>query len=414
MQAGNFDALELLTTAVWLLSPASDDILFANQSARQIMGDFSTLERLRTGPFSALAQETLAMYVPDIQNGQEVIEIWTVGSHEDARPLSCRLTLKSWPGIGPVIVSESQDFAGQPLAIPPAIISHPSLRNELSFYRRFFFTNTAPMLLIDPAQEGLIVEANLAATRFYGYTRQQMRQRHTWEINALGRNVLPVMEAVARLPGGHKPLNFIHILADGSTRHVQTYAGPVKINGVRMMLCVIHDITEQKRLEQALENAALRDSLTGLWNRRKFYQLFEGRRAAHSDMFQPVFSLLLIDIDHFKRVNDDFGHQKGDEALVSVARTLESCVSENALVFRWGGEEFAVLMPQTPLQSAIQSAEHIRLAVANLVDTVATGITVSIGVAQYQSGEGLDSLFRRVDDALYKAKSSGRNNVLAA
>lgn len=78
------------------------------------------------------------------------------------------------------------------------MISHPSLRNELSFYRRFFFTNTAPMLLIDPAQEGLIIEANLAATRFYGYTRQQMRERHTWEINALGRKVLPVMEAVAR------------------------------------------------------------------------------------------------------------------------------------------------------------------------------------------------------------------------
>lgn len=113
MQAGNFDALELLTTAVWLFSPTAGDILFANQSARQIMGDFTTLERLRSGPFSALAQESLAMYVPDIQNGQEVIEIWTVGRQDDARPLGCRLTLKQWPDIGPLIVSEDKDFPGR-------------------------------------------------------------------------------------------------------------------------------------------------------------------------------------------------------------------------------------------------------------------------------------------------------------
>jgi PAS domain-containing protein len=80
---------------------------------------------------------------------------------------------------------------------------------------------------------------------------------------------------------GHKPLNFIHRLADGTTRHVQTYAGPIEIYGDKLMLCIIHDITEQKRLEQELEHAALRDSMTGLLNRRQFYMITEQTNPDH-------------------------------------------------------------------------------------------------------------------------------------
>lgn len=120
------------------------------------------------------------------------------------------------------------------------------------------------MLLIDTARDGQIVDANLAALNFYGYTHDAICSKHTWEINTLGRDILPIMNEVARLPGGHKPLNFVHRLADGSTRHVQTYAGPIEIYGDKLMLCIVHDITEQKRLEQELEHAAMRDSMTGL------------------------------------------------------------------------------------------------------------------------------------------------------
>ena len=92
---------------------------------------------------------------------------------------------------------------------------------------------------------------------------------------------MPIMTEIAALPGGHKPLNFIHRLADGTTRHVQTYAGPIEIYGDKLMLCIIHDITEQKRLEQELENAALRDSMTGLLNRRQFYNVIDQTNLSH-------------------------------------------------------------------------------------------------------------------------------------
>jgi diguanylate cyclase (GGDEF)-like protein len=175
------------------------------------------------------------------------------------------------------------------------------------------------------------------------------------------------------------------------------------------MLCIIHDITEQKRLEQELEYAAHRDALTGLLNRRQFYHLTEHIMPTAMD-----FSLLLVDADHFKRINDQFGHQKGDEVLIQLSRTLEQQTRKGDYVFRWGGEEFLLLLPQTSLDEALNVAENIRITLANLTLPDFPHFTVSIGVARHQPDESLDALFKRVDDALYRAKNDGRNKVLAA
>jgi diguanylate cyclase (GGDEF)-like protein len=179
------------------------------------------------------------------------------------------------------------------------------------------------------------------------------------------------------------------------------------------MLCIIHDITEQKRLEQELQHAALRDSMTGLLNRRQFYMITEQTNPDHLPA-QQQFSLLLVDTDHFKNINDVFGHLKGDEVLISLSRMLESCSRKDDLVFRWGGEEFVILLPRTSLETAMQIAETIRAAVARITIPGLPRFTVSIGVARHNQGESIDELFKRVDDALYRAKNDGRNKVLAA
>jgi diguanylate cyclase (GGDEF)-like protein/PAS domain S-box-containing protein len=281
------------------------------------------------------------------------------------------------------------------------------------FYEALFRTNSAPMLLIDPVDDGRIVDANEAASRFYGYTREEFARKHTWEINAAGRSILPVMQAVARLPGGHRPLNFVHRLADGSLRNVQTYAGPIMLAGRRMMLCVIHDVTEQERLRRDLEQAALRDPLTGLWNRRHMMQQLEqalaGKRAQDTD-----FCLVLLDVDHFKQVNDGYGHLIGDQVLVALARLLASRLRESDTLCRWGGEEFMLLLPGTQLDNALQLADSLRLTVAGVEGGGALpAITVSQGVVQYLPGESMNSLVSRVDGALYQAKAAGRNVVVA-
>ncbi|MBF9177958.1 diguanylate cyclase DgcM, partial [Escherichia coli] len=204
-----------------------------------------------------------------------------------------------------------------------------------------------------------------------------------------------------------------HKLADGSTRHVQTYAGPIEIYGDKLMLCIVHDITEQKRLEEQLEHAAHHDAMTGLLNRRQFYHITEPGQMQHLAIAQD-YSLLLIDTDRFKHINDLYGHSKGDEVLCALARTLESCARKGDLVFRWGGEEFVLLLPRTPLDTALSLAETIRVSVAKVSISGLPRFTVSIGVAHHEGNESIDELFKRVDDALYRAKNDGRNRVLAA
>lgn len=410
MSQNGFDALNIVKTPVWVVSPVSEQLLFANTAAIGIMQE-RTLEDMRKGSLSARSQTALTMYVPDLRARQSIVEIWTVWREGFESTLSCHLSLANFDECGEVLVFEgipSQSSSGL-----KASRSASYQRKKQGFYARFFLTNSAPMLLIDPARDGQIVDANLAALNFYGYTHEEMCNKHTWEINTLGRNVLPVMTEIARLPGGHKPLNFVHKLADGSTRHVQTYAGPIEIYGDKLMLCIIHDITEQKRLEQELEHAALHDSLTGLLNRRQFYALTEQISPSHLPA-QQEFSLLLVDVDHFKNINDIFGHLKGDEMLISLARTLEDCSRKDDYVFRWGGEEFVILLPRTSLETALQVAETIRSAVAHITISGMPRFTVSIGVARYDPDESIDELFKRVDDALYRAKNDGRNKVLAA
>lgn len=410
MLPAELSAYHHLTTPIWVVDPVSECFVFINHSARALTGE-NSLTALRFGAFSACAQTRLSLYLTDLQNQGEIVEIWTLKTPGGDLPLRCRLTLAAYPGFPQVILFEGANIAHSASANIPPIAGYQPRRN--SFYHRFFMTTTAPMLLIDTSRDGLIVDANIAALRFYGYRRDEMCRKHTWEINTLGRQVLPVMAEIARLPGGHKPLYFVHRMADGSTRHVQTYAGPIMVGGQRLMLCIIHDITEQKRLEQELEYAALRDALTGLLNRRQFYTLTEGQTAAHLPL-KSDYCLLLVDTDNFKAINDNHGHLKGDEVLVHLARVLEASSRKGDFIFRWGGEEFVLLLPHTLLSTALDIAEEIRDNVTKMGGEALPTFTVSIGVASHQTGETVDELFRRVDKALYQAKNNGRNRVLAA
>jgi diguanylate cyclase len=167
-----------------------------------------------------------------------------------------------------------------------------------------------------------------------------------------------------------------------------------------------------------LRRESLTDSLTGIANRKAFDATL--REAAHQAMETGTdLSLLFLDIDNFKRFNDTWGHQMGDQALRLVAKTLMDNVKGQDLPSRYGGEEFAVILPQTALVDAVTLANKIRhaFAVRKLVkrDTGETigGITVSIGVSHFEPGESLNHFVERADHALYTAKRDGRNRVVA-
>ncbi|WP_162488507.1 sensor domain-containing diguanylate cyclase [Azospirillum lipoferum] len=533
-----------------------------------------------------------------------------------------------------------------------------------------FANNAAPILLIDPGRDGAIVDANPKAAAFYGHSREKLRSLHVWDINALGRSILPAMREIASWEGGHYPQRFHHRLADGSVRDVQVYAGPILLAGRKLLLCIIHDltavieaeqfnrlllenvqvgvcgidragnftfvnpvavralgfrheseltrghigcfltysspaptdlppdsrtagseggaaalhpifqvaetgqtardidatflrsdgtpfpvrltaspirnhsgivgvvvsfsdltaereqeaqasdlanalpgaifqaelhpdgalragyfssaatelfgltpeseltapsiliplmslkgwarirrslrragrdgkvwegeleigpadsrrwllgraqprrradgtlvfngvlldITERKILEAELQRAAMHDPLTGAWNRRRFQQAL-AEAEARAERYGRPYVLALIDIDHFKRFNDTHGHQAGDDALRLVAGTLSARLRRSDALARWGGEEFALLLPETELAAAGQVLENLRQAVASQQMECGSSITVSIGAGQCRAGEDTYGLLQRVDAALYRAKDAGRNRV---
>ncbi len=171
---------------------------------------------------------------------------------------------------------------------------------------------------------------------------------------------------------------------------------------------------ERARLFQEVQNLALTDSLTGLHNRRSLFEL--GRiEFSRANRFNRPFSCLMLDLDHFKQINDEYGHQAGDLALQEFARLCRDSVREIDLVGRYGGEEIIVLMPDTELETAFQAAERLRLSVSetklDFKDQILK-ITVSIGVAaKDENTNELETLVARADQAMYIAKHKGRNRV---
>jgi diguanylate cyclase (GGDEF)-like protein len=155
------------------------------------------------------------------------------------------------------------------------------------------------------------------------------------------------------------------------------------------------------------------DSMTGLLNRRQFFVAAEVERERSRRYRRPL-SLLMIDIDAFKSINDGFGHDVGDQVIVMVANVCRGLIRGADLIARLGGEEFALLMPETGLKDAADLAERLREAVSRITVAEADGVlapTVSIGVAESADGTPIPDLLKRADVALYDAKQAGRNRV---
>jgi diguanylate cyclase (GGDEF)-like protein len=173
-----------------------------------------------------------------------------------------------------------------------------------------------------------------------------------------------------------------------------------------------------KRTNQKLERLAATDPLTGVANRRQFIEQVEAEIARAKRDGAP-FSLLALDIDHFKTINDSHGHQVGDDILRGFVQKCLDAIRPYDGVARVGGEEFMVLLPQTALTVGQSIGERIREAIAGSAFAVQSGqaipLTVSIGVSQFgRDGDTIDDILRAADERLYRAKHQGRNRVIAA
>jgi diguanylate cyclase (GGDEF)-like protein len=203
-------------------------------------------------------------------------------------------------------------------------------------------------------------------------------------------------------------------IVDGA--HIEVETHPILGSGRNGRIWLFHDVTVQERLAEELRLRAQTDALTGLPNRRHFFE--EGLKAAAAAGPDAVLSALLLDIDHFKAINDGFGHPVGDEVLRELASRCRGLLRAHDLMARIGGEEFAVLLPGTKPAEAEDIAERLRVAFSGQPVTTEGGpvpVTISLGGAELSApGESFEGLLRRADIALYQAKHDGRNRVVFA
>lgn len=276
-----------------------------------------------------------------------------------------------------------------------------------------------PVFHIRP--DGTIGYVNSACERVYGHTKEEMLNQPSSMLRPDDRVAL-MARYIREVQQNSQP-----VVLETEALHKDGRRIPMELRSTTLrdaegkvlgIGSVVRDMTLQKELEAELRRAADTDALTGLANRHRFSRVAdaEARRAMR---YGHGLAVIVCDIDHFKSVNDRYGHAGGDQALKAFAGTVSDCLRQPIDVLgRVGGEEFAVILPETDLSGAWRVAERIRSAVEKLQvrhDGRTFGLTVSLGISLFRNGEtSLEEAMKRADDALYKAKKNGRNRVEAA
>ncbi len=201
------------------------------------------------------------------------------------------------------------------------------------------------------------------------------------------------------------------IINNGLKMYFNAHAKKIIIENETLYLISFSIITKEYEEIQALEEKASLDHLTGLLNRGKIDEILTQEMQLSNTVSSPL-SIIFLDIDHFKKVNDTLGHEVGDAVLIELSELLSSLTRKGDFVSRWGGEEFLITLQSTTKEEATTLAEKIRKSIASHTFDEAGAITISLGVTQFIHNENKASFIRRVDEALYDAKGGGRNQVV--
>ncbi|CAA7619511.1 Putative diguanylate cyclase (GGDEF domain) with PAS/PAC sensor domain (fragment) [Magnetospirillum sp. LM-5] len=266
--------------------------------------------------------------------------------------------------------------------------------------------------------QGLIQEFNPAAERMFGYPATEL-------IGGTVNRLMPDLVAAKhdqylqqKHPTGFQLMGrgreIIGRRADGSEFPIEVTVGTHRIEGTTYHVGLLRDITRQREKEQRLTRLATTDSLTGLLNRRAFLEAGERMMA---DRGHKPLTVLMLDADRFKSVNDTHGHAVGDEVLKRLASIVATSARADDAVGRLGGEEFAVLLHNTGVEGGTNLADRmlhaVRTAQIELAGDQTVNFTVSIGIASTATAHDLSSLLHQADQALYAAKNSGRDRLVA-
>ena len=314
-----------------------------------------------------------------------------------------------------VVVEPGTDVAPIANHYNQVLVKMDQIRTDLhTSQERLLTILNAPAfpVVISEANSGIIQFINERATELFGFMLQEtgrFRETDFWHDCSDRSAFLAEVEQRQRVDSFEASLQ----RANGTTFWSLISGLEITYNNRACILFSFSDISTHIERETVLRQLASTDSLTGIYNQRAFLEKAQRRIAIAAQHHWPI-TVLMIDIDHFKQVNDRFGHAKGDQVICSVADTCSSTLRKYDLVGRFGGEEFAVLLCNTPLDKAHAIAEHLRQTVEqrwSLDQLDPLHVTISIGIAAMQLDDPIEATLKRADQALYLAKAKGRNRV---
>jgi diguanylate cyclase (GGDEF)-like protein/PAS domain S-box-containing protein len=279
---------------------------------------------------------------------------------------------------------------------------------------RFIFDLASDGIFVTDAETGTFSDINAAGCTMFGFARDELIGR-TIEFLSTGVSPYTQHDAMTRLAAGRSgQLQIIewHCKAkDGHLLWVEIALRNVLLGDRPVGLALLRDITERKRRHDEVARQANIDALTDLPNRRAFDDVFR-QEIARTGRYDRPFCVAIGDIDHFKTVNDTFGHQVGDAVLKNLAEFMRSSLRTTDYVARWGGEEFTILLPETNLADAGELLNRLRVGVSShVIPEIGRAVTLSFGVTACTKSDRPDDLLKRADRALYTAKQTGRNRV---
>ncbi|WP_165248292.1 sensor domain-containing diguanylate cyclase [Paludisphaera soli] len=284
------------------------------------------------------------------------------------------------------------------------------IRDEMAVWRILFEQSRDGIVVLD--MDGRVVAANKMYSQLLGYSEDEIHELSVWDWDLVFERK-QVREKLRSVNASGDHFESRHRRKDGTVIDVEISTNGALFKNRKLIFCFVRDVTERKRVEERLRVLATTDGLTGVANRVECSRRLAGdlERARRYD---SPFSLILFDLDHFKQVNDNHGHDAGDRVLQSCARLVVDSIRRVDVAGRWGGEEFLVLLPHSRLDAAANVAEKIRQAIAQHRFDEVGSVTASLGVAEFSRQDDSKSLLRRADEALYRAKARGRNCVEVA
>jgi diguanylate cyclase (GGDEF)-like protein/PAS domain S-box-containing protein len=256
-----------------------------------------------------------------------------------------------------------------------------------------------------------ILAVNHAQHEMLGYHASEMYGMFPWDWDA-NFSKDEIIDMMHRGEVENLRFETLHKRKDGSVFPVEVTANSMTVDDESLFFCVARDLTKLKQQQQYIDHLARTDELTGLANRRELNRIIS-HHISQANKTDSCFSVVMLDIDLFKSINDKYGHSVGDLVLQEFSGYVKAMIRKSDFFARWGGEEFFIVLPDTNQANAVKISEKLFSKVEK-TECAGLAITVSAGVVEYTPGESLESLLKRVDSAVYRAKNKGRNRVEVA